>query len=67
MFSAFQSPVQLEIKLNRNQNYQPEDSAELDIDVGTQNAKVALLVVDKAIYALGSQNKLTPKQVCCTV
>uniref|UniRef100_A0A8C1U0V1 Complement 4B (Chido blood group) n=1 Tax=Cyprinus carpio TaxID=7962 RepID=A0A8C1U0V1_CYPCA len=40
------------------------DTAELDIDVGTQkNAKVALLVVDKAIYALGAQNKLTPKQV----
>ncbi|XP_039530527.1 complement C4-B [Pimephales promelas] len=53
----------LEIKLNGNHNYQPDDSAELDIDVGTQNAKVALLVVDKAIYALGSQNKLTPKQV----
>ncbi|XP_077065348.1 complement C4-like [Siphateles boraxobius] len=53
----------LEIKLNGNHNYEPEDSAELDIDVGTQNAKVALLVVDKTIYALGSQNKLTPKQV----
>ncbi|KAK7157442.1 hypothetical protein R3I93_008812 [Phoxinus phoxinus] len=53
----------LEIKLNGNHNYGPGDSAELDIDVGTQDAKVALLVVDKAIYALGSQNKLTPKQV----
>ncbi|KAK9960652.1 hypothetical protein ABG768_008497 [Culter alburnus] len=53
----------LEINLNGNHNYEPEDTAELDIDVGTQNAKVALLVVDKAIYALGSQNKLTPKQV----
>nr|BAB03285.1 complement C4-2 [Cyprinus carpio] len=54
----------LEIKLHGNHNYQPDDTAELDIDVGTQkNAKVALLVVDKAIYALGAQNKLTPKQV----
>ncbi|XP_048008850.1 complement C4-B-like isoform X9 [Megalobrama amblycephala] len=53
----------LEINLNGNHNYEPEDSAELGIDVGTQNAKVALLVVDKAIYALGSRNKLTPKQV----
>ncbi|XP_067305139.1 complement C4-B [Pseudorasbora parva] len=53
----------LEIKLNGYHNYEPDDSAKLDIDVGTQNAKVALLVVDKAIYALGSQNKLTPKQV----
>uniref|UniRef100_A0A8C0YE72 Complement C4B (Chido/Rodgers blood group) n=1 Tax=Cyprinus carpio carpio TaxID=630221 RepID=A0A8C0YE72_CYPCA len=52
------------IKLHGNHNYQPDDTAELDIDVGTQkNAKVALLVVDKAIYALGAQNKLTPKQV----
>ncbi|XP_058603327.1 complement C4-B isoform X1 [Onychostoma macrolepis] len=54
----------LEIKLHGNQEYQPDDTAELDIDVGEQkNAKVALLVVDKAIYALGAQNKLTPKQV----
>ncbi|XP_016122729.1 complement C3-like [Sinocyclocheilus grahami] len=54
----------LELKLHGYHKYQPDDTAELDIDVGTQkNAKVALLVVDKAIYALGAQNKLTPKQV----
>uniref|UniRef100_A0A672KKA6 Complement C4-like n=1 Tax=Sinocyclocheilus grahami TaxID=75366 RepID=A0A672KKA6_SINGR len=52
------------LKLHGYHKYQPDDTAELDIDVGTQkNAKVALLVVDKAIYALGAQNKLTPKQV----
>ncbi|XP_073703933.1 complement C4-B [Garra rufa] len=54
----------LEIKLQGHHKYQPEGTAELDINVGEQkNAKVALLVVDKAIYALGAQNKLTPKQV----
>ncbi|KAL0172521.1 hypothetical protein M9458_032832, partial [Cirrhinus mrigala] len=55
---------ELQIKLKGHHEYQPEDTAELDINVGTQkNAKVGLLVVDKAIYALGAQNKLTPKQV----
>uniref|UniRef100_A0A671R434 Complement C4-like n=1 Tax=Sinocyclocheilus anshuiensis TaxID=1608454 RepID=A0A671R434_9TELE len=54
----------LELKLHGYHKYHPDDTAELDIDVGTQkNTKVALLVVDKAIYALGAQNKLTPKQV----
>lgn len=37
---------------------------DLNIDVEDQaNAQVALLAVDKAIYALNAQNKLTPKQV----
>lgn len=58
---------EFEVKLHHNygnHNYEPESTAELDIDVGQQkNAKVALQVVDKAIYALGAQNKLTQKQV----
>ncbi|RXN26002.1 complement C4-like protein [Labeo rohita] len=53
----------LQITLQDHRQYQPEDTAVLDINVGKQNAKVALLVVDKAVYALGAQNKLTPKQV----
>ncbi|KAK2903268.1 hypothetical protein Q8A67_007981 [Cirrhinus molitorella] len=54
----------LEIKLQGHHEYEPESTAELGINVGTQeNARVALLVVDKAVYALGAQNKLTPKQV----
>ncbi|KAL7886405.1 hypothetical protein AOLI_G00041260 [Acnodon oligacanthus] len=44
--------------------YSPGDFIKLNIDVGTQSkVKVALLAVDKAIYALNAQNKLTPKQV----
>ncbi|KAK3551289.1 hypothetical protein QTP70_013944 [Hemibagrus guttatus] len=49
---------------NKNEYRSPADSIELNIDVdGQQNAKVALLAVDKAIYALNAENKLTPKQV----
>ncbi|KAL6489631.1 hypothetical protein MHYP_G00033720 [Metynnis hypsauchen] len=45
-------------------HYGPGDFIKLSIDVGTQSkVKVALLAVDKAIYALNAQNKLTPKQV----
>ncbi|XP_065117363.1 complement C4-A-like [Paramisgurnus dabryanus] len=55
----------LELKLqDGHHSYHPGDLAELDVDVGTQKgASVSLLMVDKAIYALGTQNKLTPKQV----
>ncbi|XP_052002681.1 complement C4-like [Xyrauchen texanus] len=54
----------LSIKLDDSKQYQPGKPVDLEVNVGTQkNAKVALLVVDKAIYALGTQNKLTPKQV----
>uniref|UniRef100_A0A3B3SW33 Complement C4B (Chido/Rodgers blood group) n=1 Tax=Paramormyrops kingsleyae TaxID=1676925 RepID=A0A3B3SW33_9TELE len=41
----------------------PGSKANLDIELEGQKAKVALLAVDKAIYALNAQNKLTPKQV----
>ncbi|KAL7875318.1 hypothetical protein SRHO_G00062880 [Serrasalmus rhombeus] len=45
-------------------HYSPGDFIKLNVDVGTQSkVKVALLAVDKAIYALNAQNKLTPKQV----
>ncbi|XP_052000318.1 complement C4-like [Xyrauchen texanus] len=55
----------LSIKLAGSQHdYEPGKTAELEVDVGPQkNAKVALLVVDKAIYSLGTQNKITAKQV----
>ncbi|XP_073728066.1 complement C4-B isoform X2 [Misgurnus anguillicaudatus] len=55
----------LELKMdNKHDSYQPGGSADLEVDVGTQKgASVSLLIVDKAIYALGTQNKLTPKQV----
>ncbi|KAI4881188.1 hypothetical protein NFI96_027254, partial [Prochilodus magdalenae] len=51
-------------KKDPQNHYQPGHLVKLDIDVGSQKkAKVALLAVDKAIYALNAQNKLTPKQV----
>ncbi|XP_062848634.1 complement C4-B [Trichomycterus rosablanca] len=51
-------------KKESQNNYSPGDPVDLNIDVGNQRGtKVALLAVDKAIYALNSQNKLTPKQV----
>uniref|UniRef100_A0A4W5PZ17 Complement C4B (Chido/Rodgers blood group) n=1 Tax=Hucho hucho TaxID=62062 RepID=A0A4W5PZ17_9TELE len=43
--------------------YLPGNTAKLKIDLNGQKAKVALLAVDKAIYALNAHNKLTPKQV----
>ncbi|XP_036452334.1 complement C4-B [Colossoma macropomum] len=55
----------IEVKEADQRNYYgPGDFIKLNIDVGTQSkVKVALLAVDKAIYALNAQNKLTPKQV----
>uniref|UniRef100_A0AAZ3PT90 Complement 4B (Chido blood group) n=1 Tax=Oncorhynchus tshawytscha TaxID=74940 RepID=A0AAZ3PT90_ONCTS len=43
--------------------YLPGNTAKLEIDLNGQRAKVALLAVDKAIYALNAHNRLTPKQV----
>ncbi|KAJ8354546.1 hypothetical protein SKAU_G00221130 [Synaphobranchus kaupii] len=51
------------ISLSSKKTYRPGSKAELEIDLHGQKAKVALLAVDKAIYALNAQNKLTPKQV----
>ncbi|XP_036394649.1 complement C4-B [Megalops cyprinoides] len=45
------------------EQYRPRSKAELDIDLHGQKAKVGLLAVDKAIYALNVHNKLTAKQV----
>ncbi|KAJ8377949.1 hypothetical protein AAFF_G00250120 [Aldrovandia affinis] len=51
------------ISLSSKGVYRPGSKALLDIDLHGQKAKVALLAVDKAIYALNVNNKLTPKQV----
>uniref|UniRef100_A0AAZ3S5Z8 Complement 4B (Chido blood group) n=1 Tax=Oncorhynchus tshawytscha TaxID=74940 RepID=A0AAZ3S5Z8_ONCTS len=48
------------VKVNE---YLPGNTAKLEIDLNGQRAKVALLAVDKAIYALNAHNRLTPKQV----
>uniref|UniRef100_A0A3B3SVN2 Complement C4B (Chido/Rodgers blood group) n=1 Tax=Paramormyrops kingsleyae TaxID=1676925 RepID=A0A3B3SVN2_9TELE len=51
------------ISLSSKSQHTPGSKANLDIELEGQKAKVALLAVDKAIYALNAQNKLTPKQV----
>ncbi|XP_072572161.1 complement C4-B [Paramormyrops kingsleyae] len=51
------------ISLTSKSQYTPGSKANLDIELEGQKAKVALLAVDKAIYALNAQNKLTAKQV----
>uniref|UniRef100_A0A4W5PPX6 Complement C4B (Chido/Rodgers blood group) n=1 Tax=Hucho hucho TaxID=62062 RepID=A0A4W5PPX6_9TELE len=56
----------VEVKSHSNMSkdeYLPGNTAKLKIDLNGQKAKVALLAVDKAIYALNAHNKLTPKQV----
>uniref|UniRef100_A0A3P8XQE1 Anaphylatoxin-like domain-containing protein n=1 Tax=Esox lucius TaxID=8010 RepID=A0A3P8XQE1_ESOLU len=47
----------------KKDEYAPGQTAKLDIDLNGQKAKVALLAVDKAMYALNAHNRLTPKQV----
>uniref|UniRef100_A0AAY5KEE8 Complement 4B (Chido blood group) n=1 Tax=Esox lucius TaxID=8010 RepID=A0AAY5KEE8_ESOLU len=52
----------VEVKTKKDE-YAPGQTAKLDIDLNGQKAKVALLAVDKAMYALNAHNRLTPKQV----
>uniref|UniRef100_A0A674EB75 Complement C4B (Chido/Rodgers blood group) n=1 Tax=Salmo trutta TaxID=8032 RepID=A0A674EB75_SALTR len=51
------------VEVKSKYEYLPGNTAKLEIDLNGQKAKVALLAVDKAIYALNAHNKLTPKQV----
>ncbi|XP_076827238.1 complement C4-B [Brachyhypopomus gauderio] len=55
----------VEVTENERRNYySPGSNIELNINVGKQkSATVALVAVDKAIYALNIQNKLTLQQV----
>lgn len=43
--------------------FEPGKKAAIEFDLYGQRATVALLAVDKAIYALNADNKLTGKQV----
>ncbi|XP_076016733.1 complement C4-B [Genypterus blacodes] len=53
---------EIQVKLTGDHS-EPGKKVNLKIDLNGQTAKVALLAVDKAIYALKAQNKLTAKQV----
>ncbi|KAG2468834.1 CO4 protein, partial [Polypterus senegalus] len=53
---------QLEIKTDKNE-YSPGTKISVSLDTGSDNPKVALLAVDKAMYAFKKDNKVTLKQV----
>uniref|UniRef100_A0A8K9X7Y9 Complement 4B (Chido blood group) n=1 Tax=Oncorhynchus mykiss TaxID=8022 RepID=A0A8K9X7Y9_ONCMY len=66
VFKVFNGPPEdgfIYYMVKSKDEYLPGNTAKLEIDLNGQKAKVALLAVDKAIYALNAQNKLTPKQV----
>lgn len=49
--------------MEQKKQFIPGKRTELEIDLHGQSARVALLAVDKAMYALNADNKLTSKQV----
>ncbi|XP_059196181.1 complement C4-like [Centropristis striata] len=58
---------EIKVKVEHKGTFNPGNPARLDFDLHGQNAKVALLAVDKAIYALNADNKLRAKQVFSTM
>uniref|UniRef100_A0A671UDA8 Complement C4B (Chido/Rodgers blood group) n=1 Tax=Sparus aurata TaxID=8175 RepID=A0A671UDA8_SPAAU len=53
----------INVKVQQRGSSKPKERSVLHFDLNGQKAKVALLAVDKAIYALHADNKLTGKQV----
>ncbi|XP_042278740.1 complement C4-B [Thunnus maccoyii] len=53
----------IKVRVESKSPFVPGNKAELEIDLHGARAKVALLAVDKAFYALKADNKLTSKQV----
>ncbi|XP_068425600.1 complement C4-B [Clinocottus analis] len=54
---------ELKVKVEPKGPFKPGNPCAIEVDLYGQKAKVALLAVDKAIYALNADNKLTAKQV----
>ncbi|XP_054476945.1 complement C4-B isoform X2 [Anoplopoma fimbria] len=54
---------EIKVKVEQKGSSIPGKQSELEFDLYGQKARVALLAVDKAIYALNADNKLTAKQV----
>nr|XP_043890779.1 complement C4-B [Solea senegalensis] len=54
---------EIKVKVEQKGPFEPGKQSVLDIDLHGQKAKVALLAVDKAFYALNTDNRLTAKQV----
>uniref|UniRef100_A0A3Q3II57 Complement 4B (Chido blood group) n=1 Tax=Monopterus albus TaxID=43700 RepID=A0A3Q3II57_MONAL len=58
---------EINVKVQHKGPFEPGKKAQLEIDLHGQSAKVALLAVDKAFYALNVDNKFTAKQVFSTM
>ncbi|XP_076594325.1 complement C4-B [Chaetodon auriga] len=58
---------EINVKVERKGPFAPGRQSELQFDFHGQKARVALLAVDKAFYALHADNKLTAKQVFSTM
>uniref|UniRef100_A0AAX7UU10 Anaphylatoxin-like domain-containing protein n=1 Tax=Astatotilapia calliptera TaxID=8154 RepID=A0AAX7UU10_ASTCA len=58
---------ELNVKVQPKGPFAPKTQSKIDFDLHGNRAKVALLAVDKAFYALNADNKLTPKQVFSTM
>uniref|UniRef100_A0AAQ4S3Q1 Complement C4B (Chido/Rodgers blood group) n=1 Tax=Gasterosteus aculeatus aculeatus TaxID=481459 RepID=A0AAQ4S3Q1_GASAC len=54
---------EMKVKVEAQGLFEPGKKAAIEFDLYGQRATVALLAVDKAIYALNADNKLTGKQV----
>ncbi|XP_032374181.1 complement C4-B [Etheostoma spectabile] len=54
---------EIKVKVEQKGPFVPGKQSKLEFDLHGQKARVALLAVDKAIYALNADNKLTAKQV----
>ncbi|KAM3614252.1 uncharacterized protein V6R79_011677 [Siganus canaliculatus] len=54
---------EINVKVTATGSFRPARTSVLEFDLHGQSARVALLAVDKAIYALHVDNKLTGKQV----
>ncbi|KAM6995331.1 LOW QUALITY PROTEIN: complement C4-B [Tautogolabrus adspersus] len=57
--------IKVEVKLTGP--FKPRQKAKIEFDLHGQKARVALLAVDKAIYALKTDNRLTAQQVFSTM
>ncbi|XP_030606150.1 complement C4-B-like [Archocentrus centrarchus] len=58
---------ELNVKVQLKGPFEPKANSKIEFDLQGHRAKVALLAVDKAFYALNADNKLTAKQVFSTM
>ncbi|XP_030606146.1 complement C4-like [Archocentrus centrarchus] len=58
---------ELNVKVQLKGPFEPKAKSKIEFDLQGHRAKVALLAVDKAFYALNADNKLTTKQVFSTM